>query len=224
MTRTARKTSGFARPVSPPRGGQAHGFGGPVKEPFIKRTAAALADSARDRAELARRRLAMKLKGHKYSCKGCGKTFRNKAASQRCAIAHARDNARNSRAAAKPPARGPHSCGCGKRFRNDLQLADHARLHAEQEDRAKRRETERTRRTEATRTRAARNGRPAGAPKDRGDRARPGQTRAERDAEWHAQRMRHAAGIVGRDGRLNPDAPKSPAKVRPRTPAAPSTR
>ena len=47
MARTG-KPRGFGRPVKPAR--VPHTFGRGVKEPFLKRTKAALADSARDRA------------------------------------------------------------------------------------------------------------------------------------------------------------------------------
>jgi hypothetical protein len=225
MARTRTRT-GFGQPVKPARG-RPRGFGRPVKEPFLKRTRDALKDSARDRAELARRRLAMKLKGHKHSCR-CGKTFYTQTGRDACANRHerearARTKARTGPARTKNPVRpGHHSCaGCGKRFRNDLQLNDHARQHAEREDRARKRQTEQGRRTQAVNARAKRGGRPNGAPKNRGQ--RDGRTRDERRAEWHAHRMQHAAGRVDRDGNRVPHQP-SPRKVQPRARVAPNVR
>ena len=215
-------STGFGRPVRPPRAPR--GFGRPAREPFLKRTASALKDSARDRAELARRKIATKLTGRKHTCR-CGKTFYTQTGRDACVLRHQREartkaSTRNrTKAAPKAAARpGHHSCaGCGKRFRNDLELNDHARQHAEREDRAEARRTERGRRTDAVNERNKRGGRPKGTPKNR---ERDGRTRDERRAEWHAHRMQHAAGRVDRDGNRTPHPP-SPRTVRPKVRVAP---
>ena len=224
MARTGSRTTGFGRPVKPARAPR--GFGQPVKQPFLKRTGAALKDSARDRAELIRRRAAMKLTGRKHTCR-CGKTFYTKTGRDACGLRHEREARTKAstrgrgKAAPKAAARpGHHSCaGCGKRFRNDLELNDHARQHAEREDRAGRRKTERGRRTEAVNERAKRGGRPKGTPKPRTTKLRT----PEDKARWHSQRMQMAAGRMDRAGNRTPHQP-SPRKVQPKTRVAPNVK
>lgn len=203
------------------------GFGQPPRVPFIKRTRAALADSARDRAQILRDRALMKLKGHKHRCPRCGKTTRTDGARDRHIAAHRRE-ARAKAAAKRQPQRAPrvpfkgrevYVSGDGRRFRNLLEFNDHARLEAERHERAERRQAERGRRTKAAEARVKRGGRPAGAPKTRTTKLRT----PEDKARWHAQRMQMAAGRMDRDGKRIPHPP-SPAKVRPRTPTPPPAR
>ena len=208
------------------------------KPTFVRRTIRALADSARDRAAIARRKALMRLKGHKYACK-CGRTFRAEGGRDVCAVRHQREKTRargNGRAKApgsgfgKPAGRvrpGNYTdLSTGRTFHDRLHFNDAARQQMEREDRAaartaraETREQERTRRAEATKARAARNGRPAGAPKKRTTKLRTGRDRAE----WHAQRTQMAAGRMDRDGNRTGHEP-SPPKVRPRTPREPATR
>ena len=231
MTRTR---TGFGQPVKPPRASRPHGFGKPVKEPFIKRTKAALKDSARTRAEVARRKIAMKLKGQKHMCRECGKASYTKTGRDAHTVRHERETrtktstrGRGKTAPVKvKTGYGRHICGCGSRgckgtYRNRLEFNDHARQNAERAERAEARRTEQGRRTQAVNGRAKRGGRPNGAPKNR---QRNDRTREERRAEWHAHRMQHAAGRMDREGRLNPNAPRSPRKVQPRQRVAPKVR
>jgi hypothetical protein len=217
-----------------PRGGRPHGFGQSRRDPFLKRTKAALADSARDRAELARRRIAMKLKGKKHMCRECGKTFYTQTGRDACGVRHEREartrprNTGRARTAPKVKVKtgyGKHTCGCGSRgckgtYRNRLEFNDHARQNAERAERAEQRRTEQGRRTREVNARQKRGGRPKGAPKNR---QRDDRTREERRAEWHSHRMQHAAGRVDRAGNRVPHQP-SPRKVQPRQRVAPKVR
>lgn len=208
------------------------GFGRPLKDPFLKRTGAALKDSARDRAELARRRLAMKLTGRKHECR-CGKTFRSKTGRDAHTLRHKRETSTRARSAGRSKATprvpvktgyGRHTCHCGGRsckgtYRNHLEFIDHSRLNDEREQRAERRKAERGRRTDAYNARKQRGGRPKGAPKPRTQKLRTPEDRAR----WHAQRMQMAAGRMDRAGTRTPHQP-SPRKVQPRERVRPNPR
>ena len=121
------------------------------KPGFTRRLAAGLADEARDRATIARRKAAAKLLGHRRHCPDCGKTARTADQVTKCRARHKQERARKNTGPArtrtgpaKPPAPrmktgyGKHTCGCGNRsckgtYRNHLEFSDHARQNAERE-------------------------------------------------------------------------------------------
>ena len=198
-----------------------------------RRTARALKDSARDRAEILRRRAVMKLKGHKHICRECGKTTRTDNGRDAHRLHHQRERQQTrtkggKQAAPRVPFKGREQFWVGgKRYRNLLDWKDAERQRVEREDDTKRRAAERARRAKAVNDRNTRGGKPNGAPKTRTPRARDGRTAEQRKAEWKAHRMQHAAGRMDRAGNRLPNTGPSPRVARvvqPKTPRAPKVR
>ena len=152
------------------------------KPTATRRTARALTDAARDRAEILRRRALMKLKGHRHECRTCGKTHRTETGRDAHRLHHQRERNQPRTKGGKPaaprvPFKGREQFWVGgKRVRNRLDFLDEARQQKEREDTARKRAAERARRTGAVNGRNSRGGKPNGAPKTRTGRARDGRT------------------------------------------------
>jgi len=145
------------------------------------------------------RRAVTKLRGHKVSCKDCGKTFRDE---------HQR-KAHNTRKHEKGRAkrRGRYGNCCGQSFHSDAQQKEHMLRHQEKDNRAREREQERARRTRAANAHSQRNGRPPAPP------------------ETRSRMQEKARRTLQASGRLNPNGQRIPyephPKLRPRTPRQP---